>query len=90
MQAEMKSFLDAFRPTSHPISDESLSERGSRYLAIYRNPEQLNPGKSRMELSCIRRNARQNLRRLLQKHPFVFDKLRAEYSVELSQGSSHE
>jgi hypothetical protein len=80
MQNDIQSFLDEFRPVPKPSAEPLALAR--HWLEIYSQPETHYPDADAFQISVRRRNARQNLRRILTKHPEVLAVLRAESSAQ--------
>jgi hypothetical protein len=76
---ELRSFFDAFLkpPANYPgQSPKALIEH---WVTVYNHPERFSEDNNPRTLAKKRRNARQNLRRLLRKHPRIAESYRQEH-----------
>jgi hypothetical protein len=76
---EIKEFLDQFR--SQVKSADDPFQRAQYWLDRYSDPQTFYPDANAFELRIHRRNARQNLRRLLNKYPGLLERLQAQIDV---------
>jgi len=69
MQSAVEQFLTQFLTPPKGTSQATIAEKVKHWISICNHPEQVYPNADSFELRYHRRNARQNVRRLLSKHP---------------------
>jgi len=69
MQSAVEQFLTQFLTPPKGTSHTTLAEKVKHWISVCNHPEQVYPKADVFELRYRRRNARQNVRRLLSKHP---------------------
>ena len=80
MQDAIEKFLTDFL-TPQSTTQQPLIDRARHWLAVAKSPETYHPDADLFELAHRRRNARQNLRRLLNKHPELIAALQTEVTA---------
>jgi hypothetical protein len=79
MNDAISTFLDTYLSSSpQGESPQALLARAKHWLTIAQSPAELYPNANEYELRCRSRQARQNARRLLQKHPELIPMLERE------------
>lgn len=75
----LNTFLQAFLKPPTGTSPEDIAAKLRHYIDVANNPSQYSDDHSTFALRAKRRNARQSLRRLVQKHPQIAAQLMREY-----------
>ena len=69
MQQIIEQFLEKYLTAPKGTSHHNFVEKIAHWISVCNHPEQFYPKADPFELRVRRRNARQNIRRLLNKHP---------------------
>jgi hypothetical protein len=85
MNFSIDTFFKTFLRPPTGSAPQDIASKISHYIDVANSPEQHTTDKNPFALRAIRRNARQNLRRLVNKHPSIAARLMKDHANKASQ-----